>query len=280
MKILPSVFLVLALACPCVAAATEEEINKWKQQAEAGDAKAARQLMLAYGPSDIAESLKWRNKAVELGDAEECLRLVHSLRAGVAGVKAVGATPQEAVRKLLTLASATSGIAAYELGEAYREGYLVGPDKEQKMREAYQQAAALNESRSWSKLAEMLHQGYGGAADPVEACYHAGLATRFTSPGSDEANQLWVLRRDTEARLTLAKLKQVWKRLDAFTSEAGKRDQEHRLIAQRSRDAAVIAEMKWYHWRSETDALEQRHRADQERIKGRQEAIATGGAGN
>lgn len=29
-KILPAIFLALVLACPCVAAATEEEINQWK----------------------------------------------------------------------------------------------------------------------------------------------------------------------------------------------------------------------------------------------------------
>lgn len=236
--------------------------------------------MRAYESTDIAQSLKWRSKAAELGDPEVCLRLVHSLRTGVGDVKPVGTTPQETVRKLLTLASATSGIAAYELAEAYREDYLKDAEKEEKMRGAYQQAAALNHRASWAKLAEMLHHGQGGPEDPVEACYHAGLATRFTPPGSDEANQLWILRRDTEARLTLARVKEIWKRLDAFTAEAAKRDQEHRLIEQRSRDTDVIAEMKWYQCRSETDALEQRHRADQERIKDRQEVIGGGGGGN
>lgn len=276
MKTLSAILFSLAVAGTCAIAATEQEISQWKEKAEAGDVKAARELAALYRHTDPGELLKWQMMVVELGDATECLRFARMIRRGDPTVKQSGTMPQEVVRKLLTICSATSGLVAYELGEAYRTGYLDGPEKDSQARAAYQQAASLYESASWERLAEMYRDGTGGAADPAQACYYSALATRFGPQGTEDANRLWQLWRDTEARLPLAQLKEAWARLDDFTEEARKRDEARCRTPDNPTGPPDFALMNWYHHRKSTDELEQKHRTEQERIKGRQEAIAAG----
>lgn len=274
MRTISVITLALTLTSQCIAAYSDEDISRMKELVEAGNADAAWDLMRYYGNRDEAESDRWMRKAASLGQPEACRVLAYLIRDLGHDPLPFGSTPQEAVLKLLTSASKSSGTAAKDLGDAYYKGYLGATDKDKKAREAYLLAASLHNSSSWEDLAAMLHKGEGGKADQVEAYYFAGLAARCIHPESVVAEKLRLLRHEIEAALTIAEVKEVWNRVDLYIAK------ERMYVGGRIYQPAFggngVPEEKWNESMKATDDYERKLRSDLLTRRGEQAVTPNG----
>jgi TPR repeat protein len=262
----------VALAAPGLAHGGEDshmqqkEIKELERKAGEGNAAAARQLWTLSELGPGVDSEKWLRRAAELEEPEAQRWLAYMIRERGLPSGSFGASPQEAVLKLLTSAARTNGTAAEELGEAFYSGYLGTVDKDKKAREAFKLAVSHHNSSSWEHLASMLHKGEGGMTDQVEAYYLICLATQCTHPESVTGEELWVLRHNIESELSMKQMKLVWKRVDSYISKERKR--EGGRIYQPPFAGNGVSEEKWNEYRKVTDDFEAAERRKLKTSKG------------
>ena len=267
-----SISLQIAVYGHCGAGSdlTQEELKALEKKALAGDAKTAMHLwnLYTYSIRDEDTADKWLRKAAELKEPEAQRWLAHMIVKYGRSPEPFGKTPEEAVLKLLSESAQTNGPAARELGQHYYEGYFGTDRKNERAREAFRLSVSHHNSWGWELLAGMLHRGEGGDANQAVAYYYICLATQCTHPESVGGEELWVLRRKIERKLTLDQAKKVWSRVDAYISKermrSGGRIYPPPLLG------TGIPEDQWNEALRVTDQYEARHRKQWETKTGEQ----------
>lgn len=258
---------LLFMHCATTRPITEIEPSSTPAEPKLNEREHAIQMWNSYLCSpNVAESNRWCERAAKLGDPDAQRWLAHLIIVYKHPHKKFGASPQDAVLALLTPASKVDGVAAHDLGLAYYAGFLGAAHKDVNARQAFQLAVSHHHSSSWEELARMLHMGEGGAADQAEAYYLIGLATQCTHPDSGGGKELWKMRQDIEAQLTLPKMKAVWERVDAFIAR------ERKYLETRIYPPPFlgtgIPEKEWNEYRKVTDKFEAQHRRQITKSKG------------
>ena len=226
------------------------------EKAATGDAYAAWSIWNhhAFFSRKKKQEAKWLDRAAQLGHPQAQRWLAYEIIERGRPYQLFGKTPKDASFKLLTAASKTDGVAAYDLGKRHYEGYFGAVDRHMKALEAFQLGASLHNAQCWKPLAEILHIGVGGEPDQSDAYYYICLATQCRF--GDEEH--WDLRRKIEAELSLAQAQTIWERVDSYISKERKRSGGR--INPPPFGGTGILENKWNERLKATDAYEAQHR--------------------
>ncbi|MBE2181383.1 MAG: sel1 repeat family protein [Chthoniobacterales bacterium] len=238
----------------------DTEIKALVAKASDGDANAAYRMWNFHSMSsqNEQEADKWLRTAARLGHPEAQRWLAYEIKDCDKPPGTFGKTPRAAVESLLRSASRTSGTAADDLGEAYRDGYLKPRDRLAKARQAFFLAAEHHNASSWESLAEMLFNGEGGSADPLQAYYFIVLSTQCVHPDSITGKELWELRMRIEKKLNIEQMAAVWDKADAYLKIERKYDAGR--IYPPALLGTGIPKKEWEKRLKETDKKESAHR--------------------
>jgi TPR repeat protein len=239
---------------------SDKEIQALVAKASDGDANAAYRMWNFHSMSsqNEQEADKWLRTAARLGHPEAQRWLAYEIKDCGEPPRTFGKTPRAAVESLLQSASRTSGTAADDLGEAFRDGYLKSHDRLAKARQAFFLAAAQHNTSSWQSLAEMLYNGEGGPADPVRAYYFIVLSSQCIHPDSITGKLLWELRYKIEKQLTTEQMISVWNEADAYLKNERKYRGGH--LYPPALAGTGIPEKEWQKRLIETNKKEAEHR--------------------
>jgi hypothetical protein len=195
----------------------DKERQTLEIEAEKGDPNAAWTLYLNYSFTlhDEAAADPWLRRAAQSGHAEGQRLLADAIAHYGLSWDGFGESKESAVRNLLEKSSETDGSACFDLAEAYAGGDF-GTNDFAKARAYFTQGAQKGGTMCWGKLAEYLHKGIGGPKDDAEAYYWASVEARCTHPESFAGQDIWKLREEIAAGLTLPELERQWQRIDEF----------------------------------------------------------------
>jgi hypothetical protein len=239
---------------------SDKEIQALVAKASDGDATAAYRIWNFHSLSsrNEQEADKWLRTSARLGHPEAQRWLAYEIKDCGAPPGIFGKTPRAAVESLLQSASRTSGTAADDLGEAYREGYLRPHERLAKARRAFFLAAAHHNTNSRESLAEMLFNGEGGSADPSQAYYFIVLSTQCVHPDSITGKKLWELRNRIERKLDIEQMEAAWDKADAYLQIERKYDKGR--LHPPALLGTGIPKNEWEKRLKETDNKEAAHR--------------------
>ena len=239
---------------------SDKEIRELTAKASDGDANAAYQMWNFHSMSsqNEQEADKWLRTAARLGHPEAQRWLAYEIKDCGKAPGIFGNTPRAAVESLLQSASQTSGTAANDLGEAYREGYLKSHNRLAKARRSFFLAATHHNTSSWETLAAMLFNGEGGTSDPLQAYYFIVLSTQCVHPDSITGKKLWELRNRIEKQLNIDQMVAVWGKADAYLKVERKYNSGH--LYPPALLGTGIQKKEWEKRLTETDKKESAHR--------------------
>jgi hypothetical protein len=195
----------------------DEDRRILETEAEKGDADAAWTLFLdnAFTLHDDAATDRWLRRAAQSGHAVAQRTLAEAIAKNGGSWDGFGDSKESAIRSLLEKSVETDSEACLDLAEAYAAGDF-GTNDFAKARAYLIQGAKKGGTMCWGKLAEYLHKGIGGPKDDAEAYYWASVKARCTHPESFAGQDIWKLREEIDAGLTLPELEKQWERVDQF----------------------------------------------------------------
>jgi len=154
---------------------TEEELEKLKKKADAGDANAMFKLGYTYrngtsGKWDFTNAFKYLKGAADKGDARAMFQLGFMFEQG----EGVDKNDVEAFKYFKLAADNEYAFAQYYLGEMYKNGELVDKNDEEAFK-YFKLAAAQGDARAQYNLGTMFANGQGVAQDDAEALKYFNL---------------------------------------------------------------------------------------------------------
>jgi hypothetical protein len=193
-------------------------------EAEKGDPEAAWTLFLDYSfmLHDDAAADQWLRRAAQSGHAVAQRTLADVIANHGGEWDGFGDSKESAIHSLLEKSAETDSEACLYLAETYAgadfdtTGFDFGTNDFARARAYLLQGAKMGGTMCWEKLADYLHRGIGGPKDDVEAYYWISLGARCTHPESYAGQDIWKLREEIDAGLTLSELEKQWERVDEF----------------------------------------------------------------